>query len=123
MIFFPTYLAKVMVTGTEPIRIAGTYLPICGIFLFAVDFLFVFRNGCQGFGKPLVPMISGIAEMALRIGVIALFINVIGFRATAYAEASAWIGALILNMASFEHTLNKSLGTSAISHKKLRTAA
>ena len=123
MIFFPTYLAKIMVTGTEPIRIAGTYLPICGIFLFAVDFLFVFRNGCQGFGKPLVPMISGIAEMALRIGVIALFINVIGFRATAYAEASAWIGALILNMASFEHTLNKSLGTSAISHKKLRTAA
>ena len=123
MIFFPTYLAKIMVTGTEPIRIAGTYLPICGIFLFAVDFLFVFRNGCQGFGKPLVPMISGIAEMALRIGVIALFINVIGFRATAYAEASAWIGALILNMASFEHTLNKSLETSVIHHKKLRTAA
>ena len=123
MIFFPTYLARIMVSGSEPVKIAGTYLPICGIFLFAVDFLFVFRNGCQGFGKPLVPMISGIAEMALRIGVIALFINVIGFRATAYAEASAWIGALILNMASFEHTLNKSLRTSVIHHKKLRTAA
>ena len=82
-----------MVSGAEPVAIAGTYLPVCGIFLFGVDYLFVFRNGCQGFGKPLIPMISGIAEMALRIGVIALLIGTVGFRATAFAEASAWIGA------------------------------
>ena len=68
-------------------------------------------------------MISGIVEMALRIGIIALFINVTGFRATAYAEVSAWIGALLLNMASFEHTLNKNLRTAVIHHRKLRTAA
>ncbi|WP_297956395.1 MATE family efflux transporter [uncultured Ruminococcus sp.] len=123
MVFFPGYLAGVMVSGSEIIEIAKSYLPICGIFLFAVDLLFVFRNGCQGFAKPLVPMISGIVEMALRIGIIALFINVTGFRATAYAEVSAWIGALLLNMASFEHTLNKNLRTTVIHHRKLRTAA
>ena len=123
MVFFPGYLAGVMVNGSEIIKIAKSYLPICGIFLFAVDLLFVFRNGCQGFAKPLVPMISGIVEMALRIGIIALFINITGFRATAYAEVSAWIGALLLNMASFEHTLNKNLRTTVIHHRKLRTAA
>ena len=123
MVFLPGYLAGIMVSGNEIIEIAKNYLPICGIFLFAVDLLFVFRNGCQGFAKPLVPMISGIVEMALRIGVIALFINVIGFRATAYAEASAWIGALLLNMASFEYTLNKNLRPTVIHHRKLRTAA
>ena len=123
MVFMPTYLARIMVSGTEPVAIAKTYLPICGICLFAVDFLFIFRNGNQGFGKPLVPMISGIVEMALRIGVIAMFIPVIGFRATAYAEASAWVGALILNMSAFEHTLRKHMAVPKAKTEKLRHAA
>lgn len=123
MVIFPEALARVMVSGDEPVRIARTYLPICGIFLFGVDYLFVFRNGCQGFGKPLVPMISGIVEMALRISVIAIFIPVLGFSATAYAEASAWIGALLLNMTAFEHTLNKNLARKSIRHDKIKTAA
>jgi len=123
MVFLPTYLARVMVSGSEPIAIAKTYLPICGVFLFAVDFLFIFRNGNQGFGKPLIPMISGIVEMALRIGVIALFIPAIGFSATAYAEASAWVGALILNMCAFEHTLRKNTALSPANQEKLSSAA
>ena len=127
MVLFPEALARVMVSGEEPVHIARTYLPICGIFLFGVDYLFVFRNGCQGFGKPLIPMISGIVEMTLRISVIAIFIPVLGFSATAYAEASAWIGALVLNMTAFEYTLNKNLGHKSIrhhkKHDKIKTAA
>ncbi|MCR5599924.1 MAG: MATE family efflux transporter [Ruminococcus sp.] len=123
MVFFPEALARIMVNNAETVSIAKTYLPICGIFLFGVDYLFVFRNGCQGFGKPLVPMISGIVEMALRISVIALFIPVLGFSATAYAEASAWIGALLLNMSAFEYTLNKNLGHKSIRRNEIKTAA
>lgn len=57
---------------------------------FAVDFLFVFRSGCQGMGKPFLPMISGVLEMIMRVLVIALFIGKIGFTAAAYAEIAAW---------------------------------
>lgn len=123
MVFFPTKLAGIMVSGAEPIAISKTYLPICGIFLISVNYLFIFRNGCQGFGKPLVPMISGVLEMALRVGVIALFLPVIGFSATAYAEASAWIGAMLLNMAAFEHTLKSNIRKPVIKHKKVDSAA
>lgn len=123
MVFFPTKLAGIMVSGAEPIAISKTYLPICGIFLISVNYLFIFRNGCQGFGKPLVPMISGVLEMALRVGVIALFLPVIGFSATAYAEASAWIGAMILNIAAFEHTLKSNIHQPVIGHKKVDSAA
>lgn len=123
MVFFPTKLAGIMVSGAEPIAISKTYLPICGICLISVDYLFIFRNGCQGFGKPLVPMISGVLEMALRIGVIAMFLPVIGFSATAYAEASAWIGAMLLNMAAFEHTLKSNIRKPVINHKKINSAA
>ena len=52
-------------------------------------------------GKPMLPMISGILEMILRISVISFFIGRIGFRATAYAEISAWIGALLINAYAF----------------------
>ena len=52
-------------------------------------------------GFPLVPMISGILEMVLRISVIMLFIGDLGFRATAFAEVSAWTGALLMNMAAY----------------------
>ena len=123
MVFFPEALARIMVNGAEPVAIAKTYLPVCGIFLFAVDYLFVFRNGCQGLGKPFVPMISGILEMTLRIAVIALFISSSGFRATAYAEASAWIGALILNMTAFEHTIRKNLNKPVVHRKEIKTVA
>jgi hypothetical protein len=46
-------------------------------------------------------MISGIAEMLLRIVTIIVLIPVLGFRATAYAEVAAWIGALALNAVAF----------------------
>ncbi len=123
MIFWPTKLAGIMISGTETIAISKTYLPICGVCLIGVDYLFIFRNGCQGFGKPLVPMISGILEMALRIGVIALFLPVIGFSATAYAEASAWIGALLLNAIAFERALKSCLKEPLIKHKQINSLA
>lgn len=48
-------------------------------------------------GKPMLPMVSGILEMILRTAVISFFMSRIGFRATAFAEISAWIGALVIN--------------------------
>ena len=52
-------------------------------------------------GYPLIPMLSGIAEMVLRIFAIIFLLPHIGFRATAYAEIIAWIGALALNIGAY----------------------
>ena len=75
--------------------------------LFAVDLLFVYRNAVQGMGFPLVPMLSGILEMILRIGAISLLIGQWGFRATAFAEICAWSGALLMNLISFHRILGR----------------
>ena len=101
MVFLPRQLASLILNGTEQIDHAVQFLPMCGIMIFAVDILFVIRNGVQGMGFPFVPMLSGIAEMLLRIGAIILFTDRIGFRATALAEICAWIGALTINTAAF----------------------
>lgn len=100
-VFFPGFLAGLMMNGDEPIALAKEYLPTCGVMLFAVDLLFVYRSGVQGLGKPLIPMLSGIVEMVMRISVIVIFLDTIGFMSTAYADISAWVGALIMNVIAF----------------------
>ena len=116
MVFFPRQLAGLMLSGNEQISIAAQFLPITGVMLFAVDFLFVFRNGVQGMGAPFIPMCSGILEMVLRIAVIALFIGGLGFKATAYAEVLAWTGALIMNASAFIYMLSRKLSEQRVSN-------
>ena len=101
MIFIPEKLARILLSGPEQVALVCEFLPRCGIMIIFVDILFVVRNGVQGMGKPMLPMVSGILEMILRIVVISYFIGRIGFRATAYAEISAWIGALSINAYAF----------------------
>lgn len=107
MICFSKELAGFMLNGPKQIELASQYLITCGVMIFAVDFLFIFRSGCQGMGKPMIPMISGVLEMILRISVIAFFTGLIGFPATAYAEIAAWIGAFIINAMAFIHYIRE----------------
>lgn len=101
MVFMPRTLASVLLKGDKPIALTLQYFRIAGAMLWAVDFLFVVRSGVQAMGKPVIPMISGIAEMVFRVVVIALLFGRIGFYATAIAEASAWTGAFIMNTVAF----------------------
>ena len=101
MIFFPRFLAGLLIQGEAPINLVCKFLPICGIAIIAVDCLFVIRSCVQGMGFPGLPMWSGVLEMVLRVAVISLFIGKIGIRAAAFAEISAWTGALIVNVIAF----------------------
>lgn len=101
MIVLPRQLARVMLNEPDTIAQAAEYLRICGAASLLMNLLFIFRNAVQGMGHPIIPMCSGIVEMALRIPAIMLMTASIGFRATAYAESIAWIGALALNAAAY----------------------
>ena len=122
MVFMPETLASLILNGSEQIGYAAQFLPFCGMMIFSVDMLFVIRNGVQGMGFPFVPMLSGIAEMILRIGAIILLTDSMGFLATAAAEVSAWVGALVINAVAFlvifarEKAANASLGAPRLSH-------
>jgi putative MATE family efflux protein len=122
MMFFPRELASLLLSGDEQIAYAAEFLTICGGMLFAVDMLFVIRNAVQGMGFPLIPMISGVTEMVLRIGTISLFIGQLGFRATAYAEICAWTGALLINAVAYRVIFARESGK-YLSHSKHRFAA
>ncbi len=101
MVFAPAQLAAVLLTGKEQIDLVCQFLPTCGVMLVILNILFVVRAAVQGMGKPLLPLLSGILEMILRTLAVTLLIDRIGFRATAFAEVSAWTGAFILNALAF----------------------
>ena len=121
MIFYKRFLADILLEGEAPIRLAMQYFPICGIMMFAVDALFIYRSGVQGLGAPAIPMYSGVVEMAVRVVVILAFVSSLGFPATAYAEVGAWVGALIMNAAAFYHKMGK-LGAYPFSKSKREAA-
>ena len=114
MVFLPETIAGFMLNESDRIAIAVRFLPICGTLMFAVNFLFVFRNAVQGMGFPFIPMCSGILEMIMRIVVIVLLIEPLGFEATAYAGASAWIAALLLNAGAYFVIIGRKLKESAV---------
>jgi len=107
MVLIPRTLAGWMLSGAKPISLVAEFMPICGYTLIFINFLFVYRSGCQAMGHPFVPMISGILEMVIRVAVILLFVSKIGFVATAWSNTVAWLGALILNFIAFEVNLRK----------------
>lgn len=101
MALLSNHLADFMLDESETVALSSEYLKICGAGLILLNLLFIYRNATQGMGYPLIPMLSGIVEMALRIPVIIFLLPLIGFRATAYAEIAAWIGALALNVTAY----------------------
>jgi len=107
MVFIPRQLALIMLNGDEAISLTVRYLIPSGIMIFAVDYLFIFRSAVQGMGKPVIPMISGIAEMLIRVVVVFMLIESIGFMSTAYAQIAAWVGALIMNFSAYVFYIRK----------------
>ena len=103
-------MASILISGEESIKLVCEYLPICGIAIIVVDVLFVVRCGVQGMGHPVPPMWSGVLEMVLRITVIYALMSRLGFMSVAYAEISAWVGALIVNAVAFCKVLLPKLG-------------
>ncbi|MBE5833383.1 MAG: MATE family efflux transporter [Butyrivibrio sp.] len=101
MVLAPEFLAGILLSGQEQIDLVCIFLPRCGVMMVFLNILFVVRSCVQGMGKPMLPMISGILEMFIRTFVIAFFIGKIGFKATAYTEIGAWIGALAINAYAF----------------------
>lgn len=101
MEIFPSQLARLMISGENALKFTAEYMRILGFTLVGVNCLFIFRNAVQGMGCPTVPMISGIIEMAVRLAAVFVLVPKFDFIAVAYADAAAWAGALLLNMAAY----------------------
>lgn len=101
MLIFGRQLVSLFVDG-EPdiilqvVDVAYQYLCVMSVFMVALYLLFIYRAALQGMGDTFIPMMSGIVEMVMRIGMALLLPRFLGEFGVYIAEVSAWTGACIL---------------------------
>ncbi len=92
------FIAAAEQNAAEAMGVAYTYLSVMGIFLPILYMLHVYRSALQGLGDTFIPMLSGFAELAMRIGSALLLPIWFGLKGLYAAEVLAWFGAMVLLM-------------------------
>ena len=112
MIFCGRNILGLFVSGdvgqvTKVLAIAYKYLFIMAIFLWVLYLLYVYRSAIQGLGNTWIPLVSGIAEFCMRVGVALILPKFIGENGIFYAEICAWSGAAVLLILSYGIIIQK----------------
>lgn len=112
MIFFGRPILTMFISGdpgqtAQVLDIAYKYLFIMAMFLWVLYLLYVYRSALQGLGNTIIPMASGGAEFAMRVGCALLLPLLIGQEGIFYAEISAWAGAALLLAVSYFYLIRK----------------
>ena len=103
-ILFYAFLSKTIVKlfipeiTNETMVFATSYLYTSAWFLPFLQAIFIFRNALQAIGNQIIPVISGIVELAFRYLSINLLLIPYGYWAIRLAEPSAWFGAGVLTI-------------------------
>lgn len=77
----------------EILSYAQTYLNIIAIFYPILGLLYVYRNGLQGMGDALFPMLGGLGELLARLAVAMILPAFMGFYGICAASPVAWCAA------------------------------
>ena len=112
VIAFGRYIIRFFVSDepeivAQVVDAAYPFLIIMCSCLFVLYILFVYRTTLQGMGDTLIPMVSGLVELGMRIGMVLLLTSVVGKFGVYFAEVAAWIGAAILLIAAYYWRIGK----------------
>lgn len=88
------------------IEVADNYLKIMGALLFILYLLYMYRSALQGMGDTLIPMISGIVELLMRVASVLLLPLLVGRDGVYFAEVIAWSGAVIVLMSAYYYRMH-----------------
>ena len=77
----------------EILTYAQTYLNVIAIFYPILGLLYVYRNGLQGMGDALFPMLGGLGELLARLAVATILPAFMGFMGICAASPVAWVAA------------------------------
>ena len=106
MLLFGRGILSLFVSG-EPdvvqqvLDVAYSYLSLLAYLLSILYFLHIYRSALQGMGDTVRPMISGIVELIMRVGVAMTLPKVLGTLGIFLAEPAAWLGADALLIPSY----------------------
>lgn len=106
VLIFGRYGIGLFISGTPEeveisTQVAVHYLNIMSICLSVLYMLHIYRSALMGLGDTVMPMVSGIIEFLMRIGVALILPNIMGQEGIFYAEVAAWFGAAVLLVVTY----------------------
>lgn len=106
MLLFGRHILSLFVSGepqqvSQVLSVAFRYLRVMSALLPILYLLHIYRSALQGMGDTFIPMLSGIVELMMRVGVALLFPLFMGQDGIYLAEVIAWTGAAALLGASY----------------------
>ncbi len=112
MFIFGKHILRMFISGNpaqteQVLGIAWHYLSIMASVLCILYFLHVYRSALQGLGDTMIPMLSGVVEFFIRVGVALLLPKIMGQNGIFYAEITAWTGAAVLLAVSYYIRIRK----------------
>lgn len=107
MLAEPLAILFVEETEVEVIALAKQYLNSLSLFYVFLSLIFVYRSSLQGLGNALIPMSSGFLELLFRIIATMYLPDLLGFDGVAYADAAAWISAVVLLVSGYYWKISK----------------
>ena len=112
MLIFGRELVGSFISGTpeeilQATNVGYIYLCYMSVCLPVLYILHVTRSAVQGMGDTVLPMVSGIAELVMRISGVLLLPALMGENGIFLAEVSAWMGADLILIPSYFYTLKK----------------
>ena len=118
MLLFGKQIVGAFISGSPEDAAATTeiayhYLCIMAVFLPVLYILHVYRSSLQGLGDTVMPMVSGAAELVMRILTIFILPMLIGTEGLFWAEVLAWAGADVVLMSSYYIKIARRLSSSA----------
>ncbi|MHA7985552.1 MATE family efflux transporter [Rathayibacter sp. CAU 1779] len=98
LIAFGSHIVRLFVgQGSDAVVAdAATMLTVNGCLYSSLGVLFVLRGALQGLGHTLVPTITGVIELAMRVVAALALGAVFGFVGVVWSNPLAWLGATVL---------------------------
>lgn len=89
----------------QVLDVAQRYLNFMLAALIVLYLLYVYRSALQGMGNTFIPMLSGFAELVMRVTIALLLPLALGQDGIYFVEPGAWLGAELLLMFTYYHTI------------------
>ena len=109
MFLFGKSIVSSFISGTpeetaEAVGIACEYLYLMSGLLPVLYILHIYRSALQGMGNTVAPMVSGIAELVMRVCGAWMLPGLIGYSGLFWAEILAWAGADVILLSGYAKT-------------------
>lgn len=98
LVLFGTSIVRLFVGdgSDEVVQLANLMLVINGLSYTALGVLFVLRGALQGLGHTLIPTVTGIVELVMRVSAAVILGALIGYVGVVLSNPLAWLGAAAL---------------------------